>query len=38
MVMEVMVVSRQLIVSKHRSTEDLLPSLVVVAGKVELLY
>jgi hypothetical protein len=37
MVMDRLVVSRQLIVSKHRSMEDLLPLLVAVVEKVELL-
>jgi hypothetical protein len=37
-VMEVMAVPRQLIASKHRSTEDLLPLLVAVVERVELLF
>jgi hypothetical protein len=38
MVMEPLAVRRQLIASKHRSTEDLLPSLAAVVEKEELLY
>jgi hypothetical protein len=38
MVTEPLAASHQLIASKHHSMEDLLPSLVAVAEKVELLY
>jgi hypothetical protein len=38
MVMEPLVVYRQLIASKHHSTEDLLPLLVAVVEKAELLF
>jgi hypothetical protein len=37
MVMDRLVASHQLIVSKHRAMEDLLPSLAAVVEKVELL-